>query len=330
MAKRHALGIDFGGTKLLAAVVDLESGEVISTAKKRTSAADSPRTIIDKIHSAADGALDSAKMKPKQLAGIGVGAAGQVDADQGVLRGTPNLSQAVIDLPIAESLRQRFGVPAALRNDVQVAATGELAFGAGRGVPDFICCFVGTGVGGAVVTGGKLVTGASGSAGEIGHIVVDTGGRLCGCGGRGHLEAYASRTAITFGLMGDLKRGRESVLRELSPDLSTAAMWPESGAVRSGVLEEAIKMGDQLVIETVTDAGRYLGYGLASVINLLNPARIVMGGGVIESVGLLFDVAVEYTHREALAVPGGAVEFCRAKLGDYAGVVGAALIGAGA
>ena len=330
MTKRHALGIDFGGTKLLAAIVDLDSGEVVSTAKKRTSAADSPQTIIDKIHGAADDALQSAKMKPKHLAGIGVGAAGQVDAAKGVLLGTPNLSQAVIDLPIAESLRQRFGVPAALRNDVQVAATGELAFGAGKGVSDFICCFVGTGVGGAVVTGGKLVTGVSGSAGEIGHLVVDTGGRLCGCGGRGHLEAYASRTAITFSLMGDLKRGRESVIRQLSPDLSTAAMWPQSGAVRSGVLAEAIKMGDQLVIETVTDAGRYLGYGLASVINLLNPARIVMGGGVIESVELLFDVAVEYARSEALAAPGGAVTYTRAKLGDYAGVVGAALISAGA
>ena len=328
MAKRHALGIDFGGTKLLAAVVDLDSGEVVSTAKKRTSASDSPKAILEKIHGAADDALQSAKMKPKQLAGIGVGAAGQVDAVQGVLLGTPNLSQAVIDLPIAESLRKRFGVPAALRNDVQVAATGELAFGAGKGVPNFICCFVGTGVGGAVVIGGKLVTGVSGSAGEIGHLVVDTGGRLCGCGGRGHLEAYASRTAITFSLMGDLKRGRESVLRELAPDLSSAAMWPESGAVRSGVLEEALKMGDQLVVETIVEAGRYLGYGLASVINLLNPALIVLGGGVIESVGLLYDVAVEYAHREALAAPGAVVEFSRAKLGDHAGVVGAALIGA--
>lgn len=328
MAKRHALGIDFGGTKLLAAVVDLDSGEVIATAKKRTSASDSPKAILEKIHGAADDALQSAKMKPKQLIGIGVGAAGQVDAEQGVLLGTPNLSQSVIDLPIAESLRKRFGVPAALRNDVQVAATGELVFGAGKGVSDFVCCFVGTGVGGAVVTQGKLIAGASGSAGEIGHLVVDTGGRLCGCGGRGHLEAYASRTAITFSLMGDLKRGRESMLRELAPELSTAAMWPESGAVRSGVLEEAVKLGDQLVIETIVEAGRYLGYGLASVINLLNPMRIVMGGGVIESVGLLYDVAVEFALRESLAAPGAAVEFTRAKLGDHSGVVGAALIGA--
>jgi glucokinase len=328
MAKRHALGIDYGGTKLLAAVVELESGEVVATAKKRTSAADKPDQILARIHSAADAALKSANLKPKQLAGIGVGAAGQVDADDGVLLGTPNLSQAVIDLPIAASLRERYGVPAALRNDVQVAATGELEFGAGRGVKDFICCFVGTGVGGAVVTGGKLVVGTSGSAGEIGHIVVDTGGRLCGCGGRGHLEAYSSRTAITFSLMGDLKRGRVSLLRDLAPELSTAAMWPESGAVRSGVLQKAIEMGDPLVTETVTEAGRYLGYGLASVINLLNPALIVLGGGVIESVGLIYDVAVEYARNEALKAPGIAVEFTRARLGDHSGVVGAALIGA--
>jgi glucokinase len=128
--------------------------------------------------------------------------------------------------------------------------------------------------------------------------------------------------------MGDLKRGRESILRELAPDLSTAAMWPESGAVRSGVLEDALKMGDELVVEAITEAGRYLGFGLASVINLLNPQLIVLGGGVIESVGLMFDVAVEYARREALAAPCKAVEFTRAKLGDHAGVVGAALIAA--
>lgn len=329
MAKKHALGIDYGGTKLLAAVVDLETGEVVATAKKRTSAKDDGAAIIERINSAADAALESAGLKPKQLAGIGVGAAGQVDADAGVLLGTPNLSQAVVNLPIAESLRKRYGVPAALRNDVQVAAAGELAFGAGKGVSDFICCFVGTGIGGAVVTGGKLVSGASGSAGEIGHIVVDSGGRICGCGGRGHLEAYASRTAITFSLMGDLKRGRASVLRELAPELSTAAMWPESGAVRSGVLQQALAAGDQLVSETIAEAGRYLGIGLASVINLLNPARIIIGGGVIESVGLLYDVAIEYAGREALAAPGKTVEFRKAGLGDHSGVVGAALIAAG-
>jgi glucokinase len=326
MAKQYAMGIDYGGTKLLAGVVDLESGKVIATAKKRTSASDSPNDILERIYGVADGALKSADLKAKQLQGIGVGAAGQVDADSGVIVGTPNLSQAVIDLPIAAPLRDRYSVPTALRNDVQVAAAGELAFGAGRGIDDVVFCFVGTGVGGAVVTGGKLQTGASGSAGEIGHIVVDSGGRICGCGGRGHLEAYSSRTAITFSLMGDLKRGRESVLRDLAPELTTAAMWPESGAVRSGALQQALELGDPLVTETITEAARYLGYGLSSVINLLNPARIVLGGGVIESIGLMYDLAVEYAQREALAAPRARVDFARASLGDHAGVVGAALV----
>ncbi|MFN8594213.1 MAG: ROK family protein [Thermomicrobiales bacterium] len=329
VAKRYAVGIDYGGTKLLAAVVDLKTGEVVATAKKRTSASDSPKAILERMEAVTDAALESAKLKPKQIEGIGVGAAGQVDSKEGVLLGTPNLSQAVVNLPIVDSMKKRYGVPVALRNDVQVAATGELAFGAGKGVKDFLCCFVGTGIGGAIVVGGSLVLGASGSAGEIGHVVVDSGGRVCGCGGRGHLEAYASRTGMTLSLMGDLKRGRPSVLRELAPELSTAAMWPESGAVRSGVLQAALEAGDRLVEDTITDAGRFLGIGLASAINLLNPARIILGGGVIEAVGLLYDVAVDYAEREALAAPGRVVEFRKAGLGDHAGVVGAALIGAG-
>jgi glucokinase len=325
--RTYALGIDFGGTKLLGAVVDLQSGKVIAEAKKRSSSSDDPKAVLDRLNTVAEAALDAAKIKPKQIVGIGVGAAGQVDAEAGVLLGTPNLSQAVINLPIAESLKKKFGVPVALRNDVQVAAAGEQAFGAGKGVENFICCFVGTGVGGAVVQHGQLVSGASGSAGEIGHLIVAAGGRLCGCGGRGHLEAYASRTAITLSLMGDLKRGRDSILTDLAPELSTAAMWPESGAVRSGILQSAVEQGDQLVIETLNEAGRYLGYGLASAINLLNPQRVVLGGGVIESCDLVFDVAVEYARRESLAAAIKGTEFTRAKLGDYAGVVGAALLG---
>ena len=325
--RKYALGIDFGGTKLLGAVVDLQSGKVIAEAKKRSSSSDDPKAVLERLTAVAEATLDAAKLKPKQLKGIGVGAAGQVDAETGVLLGTPNLSQAVINLPIAETLNKKFGVPVALRNDVQVAAAGEQAFGAGKGVDNFICCFVGTGVGGAVVQHGKLVSGASGSAGEIGHLIVAAGGRLCGCGGRGHLEAYSSRTAITLSLMGDLKRGRSSVLTDLAPELSTAAMWPESGAVRSGILQAAVEQGDQLVIETLTEAGRYLGYGLASAINLLNPQRVVLGGGVIESCGLMYDVAVEYARRESLAAAITGTEFTRAQLGYYAGVVGAALLG---
>ncbi len=326
MAKNLALGIDYGGTKILAAVVDVDSGKVLGTAKKRSKALDTSDELIKRLHDLGDEALKDAGVTAPDLKGIGIGIAGQVDADRGILLGTPNLSQATVDLPLAAAVTKHFGVPTALRNDVQIAAAGELAFGAGVGVSDFLCVFVGTGIGGAIVRDGRLVTGASATAGEIGHLVIQADGRLCGCGGRGHLEAYASRTAITRSLLGDLKRGQTSVLTELLPTVTDDA--PGGTAIRSGVLAKAVAADDPLVTETISRAGNYLGLGMASAINLLNPTRIVLGGGVIEAVDRLFEVASRVARREAHPVPGSSVEIVKATLGDNAGVIGAALIGA--
>src|SRR5688500_8064596 len=135
---RYALGVDFGGTKVLAAVVDLNDGTVVGSAKKKTRASDGPEQLMDRLLDVGEAALKDAGMGRKGVAGIGVGIAGQVDADRGILVGTPNLSQATVELPIADRLTERFGVPAALRNDVQIAALGEARFGAGKGAPDFL------------------------------------------------------------------------------------------------------------------------------------------------------------------------------------------------
>lgn len=323
----YAIGIDFGGTKLLTGVVETESGKVLSDVKKRTRASDGPEELIDRLAESIDQAIEEAKLPKKaKIAGIGIGIAGQVDSRRGMLLGAPNLSQTTVNLPIGPKLGERFKVPVALRNDVQIAAQGEARFGAGADCDDFLCVFVGTGVGGSLVRDGEPVIGATGTAGEIGHLVIDANGRLCGCGGRGHLEAYASRTAITKAIIGDLKRGRPSVLADLVNDKNEEE--PGGLAIRSGVLAKAVKQGDELATETVMQAGTYLGLGLASVINLVNPKRIVLGGGVIEAVDLLFSVASNHARREALPTPAAEIEIVRAKLGDYAGVVGAALIGA--
>jgi glucokinase len=157
-------------------------------------------------------------------------------------------------------------------------------------------------------------------------MVIDANGRLCGCGGRGHLEAYASRTAITRSLLGDLHRGRESVLREALAGAKEDE--PGGTAIRSGLLADAVESKDGLVVDTLTEAGMYLGLGIASAINLINPARVILGGGVIEAVDLLFDIAAKHARREALPTPAKAVEIVRAGLGDNAGVVGAAILGA--
>ncbi len=327
MASKLAVGVDFGGTKLLAAVVDVTSGEILSSSKKKTNPDDDAKALMERMYSGIDDAIESAGLKKKEaIVGIGVGIAGQIDTDKGILLGAPNLSQATVDLPIADLLRERYDVPAALLNDVQVAAVGEGTFGAGKGCDDFFCVFVGTGVGGAIVHNGQLYTGASGTAGEIGHLIIHANGRHCGCGGRGHLEAYASRTAITRIILGELKRGRKSVLTKLEPTLADGNS--DGSALRSGLLAKAMKENDTLVTETLTEAGTDLGLGLASVINLLNPARIVMGGGVIEAVDYLFEVASQRAFREALPTAAKGTEIVRAKLGDNAGIVGAAIHGA--
>jgi glucokinase len=328
MSGELAVGVDFGGTKLLAAVVDVSTGVILGSAKKKTNADDDAKALMDRIYSGIDDALEDAGLKKKHgVAGIGVGIAGQIDTGAGILLGAPNLSQATVDLPIAAMLEERYKVPAALLNDVQVAALGEGKFGAGKDCAEFFCVFVGTGVGGAIVHDGRLYTGATGTAGEVGHLIIHANGRHCGCGGRGHLEAYASRTAITRTILGELKRGRTSVLTTLEPALASGD--GDGTALRSGLLAKAMKEHDPLVTETLTEAGTDLGLGLASVINLLNPARIIIGGGVIEAVDYLFDVASQRALRESLPTAAKSTEIVRAELGDNAGIVGAAIVGAG-
>ena len=327
MAKQLAVGVDFGGTKCLSAVVDVTTGKVLGTGKKKTRSDDGPKQLMERIYATIDDALKAANVESGDLAGIAVGIAGQVDAEKGLLLGTANLARSVVDLPMAAQLTKRYGVPAALRNDVQIAAVGEARFGAGKGVDDFMCVFVGTGIGGAIVRHGELVHGAAGSAGELGHTVVMANGRICGCGGQGHLEAYASRTAITNVLMGEMRRGRKTILRELMPDVDPVHPW-ESGTIRAGVLKKAVESGDEVTIAAIKEAGRFLGYGLASIVNVLNPQRIILGGGAIEAVDLLFDEAEKSTRREALPVAGDRVEIVKAGLGDDSGVVGAAVIAA--
>lgn len=322
----YAVGVDFGGTKVLAAVVDLERGKVVGEAKVRTSLFDSGEALMDRIYEVVDGALKDAGKKPRDMEGIGVGIAGQVDAGKGLLVGTANLSRSVVNLPMAGLLKEKYGVPAALRNDVQIAAIGEARFGAGEDCDDFLCIFVGTGIGGAIVHNGELIPGYSGNAGEIGHTTIEAHGRICGCGARGHLEAYASRTAITKVILGELRRGRTSVVTDLIDDLDPTH---EHAAIRSGVLKKAVKEKDDVVIETITEAGKYLGLGLASMVNFVNPQRIILGGGVIESVDLLFEQAEYWTRHEALSKAGEEVEIVKSKLGDYSGVIGAAIIAAG-
>lgn len=319
--KQYAMGIDVGGTKILAGIIETSSGKVLGTARKRTRPERGVDFFKERLVTVAQGALDAAALpKGAALSAIGIGVAGQVDRANGVLLAAPNLSAGLDHLPLGELLADRFHLAVALGNDVEVATLGEQMYGAARGCDDFVCVFVGTGIGSGIVEGGQLYRGATGTAGEIGHTVVQYNGRLCGCGGRGHLEAYASRTAITRILLAELARGRTSKLRDLI-DLAD----PQ---IRSKVIARCLDDQDALVTEAVSDAADYLGAGLGSLVTFYNPKRIVLGGGLIEAAPLLFERASLRTREVALPGPGRQVEIVRTALGDNSGIVGAAYMGA--
>jgi glucokinase len=325
-SQRYGLGIDLGGTKILAGVINLDKGEVVATAKKKTKTKQGVGELLDRLGDAAEEALAAAKLRDGTVSSIGVAAAGQVDPRRGVVIAAPNLG-GLANIPIGETLTARLGLPVRLGNDVQGAALGEESFGAGKGVDRLLCVFVGTGVGGALINAGELDSGPTATAGEIGHLIVHADGRYCGCGGRGHLEAYASRTAMTQRLLEELRRGRPSLLRELLNKEGIDDTAPGGTAIRSGMLAQAFAEKDELTLEVLHEAARFLGYGLASVINFYNPQRIVLGGGVVEAIPELVDLVRPIAKREALPVPGKAVEIVTSKLGDNAGIVGAAILG---
>lgn len=310
----YSIGIDLGGTKILAGVIDTEKGEVIDSAKKRTKRLGS-EFIVQRIIEAVEKAICKAQIPVSEITSIGIGAAGQVNRETGVLISAPNLK--CYDVELKKILEEHFHIKTYVGNDVEVATLGEMKFGSGKGYNNFVCIFVGTGVGSGIVCNGKMHKGLTGTAGEIGHIIVDSGGRLCECGGHGCLEAYASRTAIEKKIVGLMKKGHKSIISELAAG---------DGIIRSKDISEAILANDEVVINCITDASEYLSNGLASVINFYNPELIILGGGLIEAVYFFYDITVKKTLDKALTVPAEKTKIVKTQLKDFSGIIGAATL----
>lgn len=317
----HALGIDLGGTKVLAGVVDTKTGKVLSSAKKRSRAEHTASDIVDRLLEAGKEAIHDAGNGKNGIACVGIGVAGQIDRKSGVVVSAPNIA-GLKQFKLAQVVEKELGKPVNLYNDVEAGAAGEAAFGAGKGHKNFMVIFVGTGIGGSIYQGGKPYGGHTGTAGEIGHTTIDFDGRICGCGGLGHLEAYASRTAIVRTILSAIQAGRPSMLDEIAANANPND--PGGSGIRSGALAAALAQGDDLATEMVTAGARYLAAGLSSVINLYNPHLIVLGGGLVGAVDLFFSVATAHARQEALPTPRRDVNIVKAALADNAGIVGAA------
>jgi glucokinase len=314
--ERFAIGVDFGGTKISAGVVNLDTGQLVAAAKKKTRLLQEQDDINKKLQQVVDDALAEAHMDKQQILGIGIGVAGMVNRQRGVLLAAANIG--VTDIALAGPITHHYGLPCRISNDVEAATRAEIAFGAGRECESLVCVFIGTGIGSCMVSEGKIRLGATETAGELGHTVIVPEGKECGCGSYGCLETYASRTAIAKVILSQVQRGVDSVVRD-KIDLS-------KGILRSKALSHAIQAGDELVITSVTDAAHYLALGLSNVVNFYNPQRLVLGGGLVEASELYFTVAERETRRRALIIPSRKIEIVKAELGDYAGIIGAALL----
>jgi glucokinase len=315
-----ALGVDLGGTNARAAVVDVDSGEIVAAHKEPLRDRD-PVKVVDVVRHALVEAAGAARVPVSGAGSVGVGVAGQCLGATGVVLNAPNLGWR--DVPFGDLLRGAVGVPVRIANDLSVAAWGEKRFGAAKGIDDVVLVFVGSGVGSGLILGGRLHEGAQGVAGEFGHIKVrrsrpGTPARSCGCGQEGCLEAYTSGMNVAARIREEIAAGAETaVLALASGDLAR---------VSASHVDDAYRAGDAYARALWEEVADLLGPAIANLVTLLNPARLILGGGVLLGAPALaglvrerFDAAVSRSATKGLSIE-------RAWLGDDAGVVGAAVL----
>ena len=310
------LGIDLGGTKTLVAVVG-SNQRILGRAKRTTPAREGGPAIVDTMLGAIDEALKNAGLARQDIAAAGIGSPGPLDVNSGVILFSANLN--VKNFPIGPELAAALNRPVLVQNDVRGGGTPSSGSGAGRGYRNIIAAFVGTGIGGCVILDGEIVTGSTGNAGELGHIIIKAGGPRCGCGSRGCMEALASKTAIARRVQKATRNGLPTVLGE--------KMTRKGGRLKSGDLADAVAAKDLVALKEVHRAAHFLGIGLGSLINVLGPELVIIGGGVAGALGPAYlDLVRTAARSQALVDPDGLIRIEPAALGDNAGILGAALL----
>lgn len=301
------IGIDLGGTKVLGVVLD--DGEVAQKAKRKTPTTGGPDGVVATIAEVVDD-LGGAKGGR-----IGLGAPGVVDVAAGVVSRAPNLAGWDEPFALAEAVAEATEAEVRIDNDVNVAALAERELGAARDVDDVLAVFVGTGVGGGLILGGEVRRGPFGVAGEIGHTIVHPGGRTCGCGGAGHLEAYAGRAGLEAEARRLAVQGESTLLVSLA----------EEKRMTSSVFSKALERGDPLAARLIDEAVEALGIAVANAAAVLDLALVVVGGGLAARLGPVFVGRVEQAVRANLFAQTP-LRVVPAALGDEAGAIGAALL----
>jgi glucokinase len=313
----YVVGVDLGGTKILSGVFD-HSMECLGTAKLSTKSQRGVDKVVERIARCAQDAVDEADLTFKQVAGVGIGAPGSVDFESGTVMFAPNL-EGWKDISLKKELEKILGVPVFVENDCNICTLGVYVAELKSKPRSMVGIFVGTGIGGGLVIDGELYNGVGHTAGEIGHMVLEISGPKCGCGNKGCFEALASRTAIFQQIKAGIKDGQKTLLTEM--------LGENLADLRSGDLRKAIRRGDKYVDRIIEGAAEYIGIATANLVNILNPEVVVLGGGVIEALAdEMMSVIVETTKDYAMAGALKGVEIIASKLGDNAGITGAAVL----
>lgn len=312
-----AVGIDMGGTSIKAQVIDRRN-HVLATGKIATLGQKAGEAIKD-LAALVKQSVADAGLTLSQIDGVGIGAPGAVDPARGIVHKAPNLGWK--DVPLGPELKKLLRVPIIVDNDVNVGTVGEQALGAGERAQHMVGIFVGTGIGGGIILGGKLYYGCRGSAGEIGHTVLEVDGPRCGCGRRGCVEALASRTAMERDVRAASKAGRQSIVLQIMKERNRTRMT-------SGVIARALKKQDPVMREVMQRAQYYLGLVVANVVNILDPERVVIGGGIAERLGEHYVAPMRRTAYDHFLNQDSArrIKILPGWLGDNAGALGAVVL----
>lgn len=305
------IGIDLGATNIKAGRVNRE-GNVLESLLVSTEASKGVEEVIRRF-----GVIIQKLSKSNQIKAIGVSVPGLVDPDRGIVRSPPNLP-GWEEVPLKALLEKSLHIPILINNDVNMVTYGEWRFGAGRGTRNLLCITLGTGVGGGIITDGKLYLGGNKHAGEIGHMIIDPEGPSCKCGGRGCLEALVGAEAIkrrTISLIQSSNR-QSSIVNEVKGDLEK--ITPE-------VVSKAAQRGDPIAMEMINQVGKEIGIALTNAMALLDPDRVVIGGGISKAGEVLFSPIRKTVEERLYTLKTGKIKILPSELGDNAGVIGSAI-----
>ena len=317
-SKEVIVGIDMGGTSLRALVVNSHN-EILAVEKEPTNVTQKPDALIRDLAAMVEDVVRAAGLRKSQLRAVSIGAPGAVDPEHGMVYHAPNLGWDAV--PLGATLGKLLHVPVFAENDVNAGVVGEHALGAGRGAKELVGIFVGTGIGGGIISKGQLYLGSRGAAAEVGHMIVQVDGPLCGCGNHGCIEALASRTAMERDVREAIRGGEKSCVLKLMEERGKDRMT-------SSIIQRALKKNDPVMRKVVKRAQYYLGMLVASVVNMLDPECVVIGGGIAERLGEYYIAPIRKTAYENFLRRHDAerVKVVCGTLGDNAGALGAVVL----